>query len=40
MAMNSISGRDDAAARVVHLGDVGAGLRAARLAQEVEAHLR
>ncbi len=31
-------GRDDAAARVVHLGDVGAGVGAARRAQGREAH--
>ena len=32
--------RDDAAARVVHLRDIGAGLRAARLAVQVEAQAR
>jgi len=33
-------GRDDAAARVVHLGHVRAGLCASRRALQVEAHLR
>ncbi len=40
MAMNSISGVIDAPARVVHLGDVAPGLRAAGFPLQVEAQLR